>query len=80
MQMGNDIDPIEFGRVLARLQDQDRQIAEIRTENKEMRDDIKRLLAMANQGKGGLFTLTSIGAVVGAVVAETARHFIFSGR
>ncbi|CAB3731231.1 hypothetical protein [Paraburkholderia rhynchosiae] len=78
--MGNDIDPIEFGKVLARLEDQDRQIAEIRTENREMRDDIKRLLAMANQGKGGLFTLTSIGAVVGAVVTEVARHFIFSGR
>lgn len=67
------IDPIEFGKVIARLDEQDRQIAELRV-------DIKRLLAMANQGKGGLLTLTSIGAVVGAVIAEVARHLIFSGR
>jgi hypothetical protein len=78
--MGNEIDPIEFGKVIARLEEQDRQIAEIRIENKEMRGDIKRLLALANQGKGSLFTLTSIGAVVGAVLTEIARHMFFSGK
>ncbi|MFM0357955.1 hypothetical protein PQR12_31070 [Paraburkholderia nemoris] len=69
----NGIDPIEFGRVLARLDDQDRQIA-------EMRKDIKSLLAMANKGKGSLLTLTSIGAIVGAVLTEIARHLIFNGK
>ncbi|KVL59249.1 hypothetical protein WT01_15570 [Burkholderia cepacia] len=65
--MGNEIDPIEFGRVLARLDDQDKQIAEMKT-------DIKRLLAMANQGKGGLFTLTTIGAVVGGTLTWFVQH------
>ncbi|WP_196799092.1 hypothetical protein [Burkholderia cepacia] len=67
VRMGNEIDPIEFGRVLARLDDQDKQIAEMKT-------DIKRLLAMANQGKGGLFTLTTIGAVVGGTLTWFVQH------
>lgn len=72
-----DIDPIEFGKVLARLDAQDEQMALMRTENGAMRDDIKRLLAMANQGKGGLWAFTSISAVIGAVLAELARHMFF---
>jgi tetrahydromethanopterin S-methyltransferase subunit G len=67
------IDPIEFGKVIARLDEQDRQI-------EKLNQNMEKLLAMANQGKGGLLTLTSIGAVVGAVIAEVARHLIFSGR
>ncbi|KVG33879.1 hypothetical protein [Burkholderia diffusa] len=65
--MGDEIDPVEFGRVLGRLDEQDRQIA-------EMRADIKRLLAMANQGKGGLFTLTTIGAIVGGTLTWFVQH------
>lgn len=66
-----DIDPIEFGKVLARLDEQDKQIA-------EMGKDIKSLLAMANQGKGGLWALTSFSAVIGAVITEIARHMFFA--
>lgn len=69
----SEIDPIEFGKMLARLDDQDRQIA-------KLNENVERLLALANQGKGGLFTLTSIGAIVGAVLAELARHLFFVGK
>lgn len=62
------VDPVDFGRVLARLDGQDDQIA-------EMRIDIKNLLAMANQGKGSLWVLTSVGAGVGAVLTWVAQHF-----
>lgn len=65
------IDPIEFGKVLARLDTQDEAIA-------DMRKDIKSLLAMANQGKGGLWALTSFSAVIGAVITEIARHLFFT--
>jgi hypothetical protein len=71
-----DIDPIEFGRVLARLDEQDKAMSDMRSENKEMRDDIKRLLAMANQGKGGLWMFTSVSALIGALLAEIARYML----
>jgi len=61
---------VEFGKVLARLDEQDKTIA-------EMRKDLKSLLAMANQGKGALWVWTSISAVIGAVITEAARHLFF---
>ncbi|MGN6085774.1 MAG: hypothetical protein ACTHN9_20235 [Trinickia sp.] len=63
----NQIDPIEFGRVLARLDEQDTQIAALRT-------DVQALLALANRGKGALFTLTSLGAAIGAVLGVLGHH------
>ncbi|MCG5072297.1 hypothetical protein [Paraburkholderia tagetis] len=81
----NQIDPIEFGRVLARLDEQDRQSADMREEMRrnqkqandeiaKLRTDIQALLALANRGKGALFTLTSIGAAVGAVLGALGHH------
>ncbi|BAO04683.1 hypothetical protein [Ralstonia phage RSK1] len=64
------IDPVEFGRVLARLDEQDKAMNEMRT-------DLKNLLAMANQGKGSLWVLTSMGAMVGAVLTAAAQHMWF---
>lgn len=69
------IDPIEFGKVLARLDQQDQQSAEVRTEIAQMRSEIQALLALANRGKGALFTLTSIGAAVGAILGALGHHF-----
>jgi type II secretory pathway component PulJ len=71
----NQIDPIEFGRVLARLDQQDQQSAEMRQEIAQMRTEIQALLALANRGKGALFTLTSIGAAIGAVLGAVGHHF-----
>lgn len=62
------IDPIEFGRVLARLDEQDKTID-------EMRSDIKALLGMANRGKGALFILMSVSSVIGAVIGALGHHF-----
>ncbi|KAA0089381.1 hypothetical protein CIW54_07920 [Paraburkholderia sp. T12-10] len=64
----NPIDPVEFGRVLARLDEQDKTID-------EMRQDIKSLLAMANRGKGALFILMSVSSVIGAVMGALGHHF-----
>jgi hypothetical protein len=73
------IDPIEFGRVLARLDQQDQQSAEMREELRQMREEIRGLLALANRGKGALFTLTSMGAAVGAVLGALGHHFLGKG-
>lgn len=74
------IDPVEFGKVLARLDAQDLQLAELRSENKAMRDDVRRLLAMANQGRGSLFVLMGIGSIVGGLAIEVLKHFFFGGK
>lgn len=64
------VNPTEFGEMKARLDYQDNEI-------KEMKQDIKRLLALANQGKGGIVMLTGVGTIVGAILGALGQHFIF---
>lgn len=64
----NNIDPILFGRVLARLDDQDRQIH-------ELRQDVKELVKMAEQGKGSLLMLCTVGGVVSSILTWLVSHF-----
>lgn len=63
----NQIDPILFGRVLARLDKQDEEIL-------ALREDVKTLVNLANQGKGGLLMLTTIGTVVGTIIGWLGAH------
>ena len=64
----NHIDPVLFGRVLARLDAQDQEIL-------ALRQDVKTLVNLANQGKGGLLMLTTIGTIVGSIVGWIVAHF-----
>lgn len=67
--MGRDFDPEEFGKVLARLDNQDRILT-------RLEDSVSNLVIMANQGKGGLMMLMSIGSIVGAVVGWVVEHLV----
>lgn len=67
--MARDYDPEEFGKVLARLDAQDRTLM-------RLEDSVSNLVVMANQGKGGLMMLMSIGSVVGAIVGWIVEHLI----
>jgi hypothetical protein len=66
-EMGNDFDPMEFGKVIQRLNYQDEEI-------RALRDDVKHLVSLANQGKGSLMALTTVGALVGSVITWLATH------
>lgn len=61
------VDPVEFGRVLERLSQQDRQLEALRA-------DMGSLLEMANRGKGAIAVLMILGSALGAVLGW------FSGR
>lgn len=58
---GDRVSAMEFGKVLERLNQQDRQIA-------EMRSDIRDLLALANRGKGSIAMMISLGAVISTII------------
>lgn len=64
----NHIDPVLFGRVLARLDAQD-------TEINELRKDVKELVKMAEQGKGSLLMLCTVGGVVSSILTWLVSHF-----
>lgn len=63
------ISEIEFGRVLARLDAQDEEI-------KALRSDVKSLLAIANQGRGGIMILCTLGSVFGAIFGWLSSKLI----
>lgn len=58
---GDRVSAMEFGKVLERLNQQDRQIA-------EMRSDIRDLLALANRGKGSIAMMISLGAIISTII------------
>lgn len=69
------IDPIEFGRVLGRLDSQDAQLKSLEAELRSANSNISTLLAMANQGKGSLATLLCIGSIIGSIIGWIIGHW-----
>lgn len=65
----SEIDPIEFGELRA-------EVNALKEQLTEQRADIKKLLAMANQGRGGLWMFMSISGLMGAVATYLGEHFL----
>lgn len=60
---------LEFGRVLGRLDAQDREII-------ALRNDVKSLLDMASRGKGSLMTFMVIGSIVSTILGWTVGRWL----
>lgn len=63
------IDPIEYGKLLAKVE-------ALETKIVGMDNDIKALLALANQSKGGFWMGMAIASFAGGVIAWVANHLI----
>ena len=60
----NEIDPIQYGQLIAKVEMLESQVS-------EMSRDIKSLLAMANKSKGGLWVGMTLASLFGGLI-----HFI----
>jgi hypothetical protein len=65
----NNIDPVEFGRLQA-------DVHTLKSDMIDLKHDVKALLEMANQGKGGLWMFRTAYVAAGGVVVWIAEHFI----
>ena len=63
------IDPIEYGKLLAKVE-------ALETKIVGMDNDIKQLLALANQSKGGFWMGMAIASFAGGAIAWVANHLI----
>lgn len=63
----SDIDPIRFGQMAA-------EVDSLRREVTELRADVKSLLELANQSRGGFWAGMAVASTVGAVVAWVVSH------
>ncbi len=62
----SDIDPRDFGRLEA-------EVESLRNEVAGLRADVRELLAIVSQAKGGWRTLVMVGSVAGAIGAFLAK-------
>lgn len=63
----NDIDLVKFGQMAA-------EVEALKTQVTELRADVKSLLELANQSKGGFWMGMTIAATAGGVVTWIANH------
>jgi hypothetical protein len=73
------IDPVQYGRLLASVEHQERQLHELKTSlglrMDEMSSQITELLAMANKSKGGLWVGMSFAGVISSIATWFVAHF-----
>ena len=62
------LDPIEYGRLLAKVEGLEDKVS-------SMDKDIKTLLALANQSKGGFWMGMTIASLVGGVLTWFVQHW-----
>jgi uncharacterized protein YlxW (UPF0749 family) len=65
----SEIDAREFGQLEAEVRQLQRDVT-------ELRDDVKKLLALANKSKGGLWMGMAMASFVGGIVTFVTGKFI----
>jgi hypothetical protein len=63
------LNPIEYGKLLAKVEGLESKV-------NSMDADIKTLLALANQSKGGFWMGMTIASIVGGILAWFAQHWM----
>ena len=66
--MSNEIDPIQYGRLIA-------QVDNLTSKVDSMDNDIKELLALANKSKGGFWMGMTIASMAGGFITWVASHW-----
>jgi cell division protein FtsX len=64
----SDIDPIQFGRLTA-------QVSTLEDQVSELRSDVKALLELANQSKGGFWAGMAIASALGGAATLIIEFF-----
>ncbi len=67
--MSDEINPIEYGKLLAKVEVLERKIDKLET-------TLEELLALANKGRGGFWAGMMIASLVGAVISYISRTVI----
>lgn len=63
----SDIDPIQYGKLLSKVDELDKEVA-------EMKGDIKALLELANRSRGGFWAGMAIASFAGGVITFIGNH------
>jgi hypothetical protein len=64
-----DIDPIQYGQLITKVEFLEREVG-------DMREDVKKLLELANQSKGGLWMGMAFASLIGATLHFLGEKFL----
>jgi uncharacterized protein (UPF0335 family) len=64
-----DIDPIQYGQIIAKVDTLEKEVSEIKA-------DLKTLLELANRSKGGFWVGMTIASIFGGVIHFFAERMI----
>jgi hypothetical protein len=67
--MSNEIDPIQYGKLIAQVQNLQDKVENLET-------DIKLLLELANKSKGGFWAGMAIASAIGGFITFIANHWM----
>lgn len=65
----SDIDPIEYGKLISKVENLEEKIGSLEA-------DIKELLALANKSKGGMWMGMAMASLIGGVVTYFTGHIL----
>lgn len=72
---GGSPSPEQFYEMKAQLNSQDREIRDMRSDMKDIKQDIRNLLEIANKGRGGLWMAVAFGGLVGGIATIFVELF-----
>jgi hypothetical protein len=64
-----DIDPIQYGQLISKVEFLEKEVGDMRT-------DVKKLLELANQSKGGLWMGMAFASLIGAMLHFLGEKFL----
>jgi hypothetical protein len=64
-----DIDPIQYGQLISKVDFLEKELS-------DMRSDVKKLLELANQSKGGLWMGMAFASLIGAMLHFLGEKFL----
>jgi hypothetical protein len=64
-----DIDPIQYGQLITKVEFLEKEVG-------DMRSDVKKLLELANQSKGGLWMGMAFASLIGAMLHFVGEKFL----
>jgi len=67
----NEIDPVEYGKLL-------QAVGQLERDVKDLKNDVRELLELANQSRGGLWTGMAVAATFGSALTWFMQHFVFN--
>jgi hypothetical protein len=67
--MSNEIDPIQYGQLIAQVQN-------LQDKVESMETDIKSLLELANKSRGGFWAGMAIASAIGGFMTFIANHLL----